>query len=98
MEVHGVHGQIAPISTASRAPQGLVTHDTSVSPKRNQRVYRGPLLVSVSILKRYATPTGVIIIGSRNTTRKKRRPGICCTTRRARPSASRYWTDTSTET
>ena len=36
--MNGVHCQISPIITASRAPQGLVTHDTSVSPKRNQRV------------------------------------------------------------
>jgi hypothetical protein len=56
------------------------------------------LLVSVSIRKRYATPTGVIIIGSRKTTRKKRRPGSRWTTSSARPRPSRYWTATSTTT
>src|SRR5713226_9812287 len=63
MKMNGVHCQTSPIITASRDPHGLVTQDTSVSPKCAQSGYSGPLLVSVSMRNRYATPTGVIIIG-----------------------------------
>ena len=33
MKMNGVHCHTSPIITASRAPQGFVTHDTSVNPK-----------------------------------------------------------------
>ena len=36
--------------------------------------------------------TGVIIIGSRNSTRKKRRPGKCCVASTASPRPSPNWT------
>ena len=37
-------------------------------------------------------PTGVIIIGSRKTTRKKRRPATSWAQRNASHSPSQYWT------
>ena len=52
MKMNGVHCQTSPIITASRAPQGFVTQETSVRPKRTHSGYSGPLLVSVSIWNR----------------------------------------------
>ena len=43
-------------------------------------------------------PTGVIIIGMKNTTRKKRRPASFCAHRKARPRPIRYCTATPPKT
>ena len=90
--MNGVHCQTSPIITAIRAPHGSLTHVKSCSPSASNTGTNGPFPVSVSIRNMYAMPTGVIVIGRRNTIRNRRRPARRWVTSSASPRPSRYWT------
>ena len=72
MNMNGVHCQTSLMITAMRAPHGSPSNVKSDRPAARHKGVMGPRWVSVSMRNMYATPTGVIISGTRNTTRKNR--------------------------
>ena len=98
MNMNGIHCQASPIITAVLAPQGITSHEDSSKPNHVTIGANGPLLISVNILNRYAIPTGVIIIGIKNTVLKKLLPLIFLTHSNAKPSPTKNWTSTPIKT
>ena len=96
--MNGVHCHVSPMITAARARTGVCVHEKSSNPSATHSGATGPCSVSVIMRNRNPMPTGVTIIGSRNTIRKKRFPRRFWVTSKARPSPSKNWTMTPTKT
>ena len=90
MYMNGIHCQTSPMITAIRAPHGSPRTAKSSMPAARKTGANGPPSVSVSIRNMYAMPTGVMVSGSRNTTRKNRWPGSRWMVSIASPRPIRY--------
>ena len=74
----------------ARAPRVAEDREVRHAGRREERARTGPPCVSVSIRNMYAMPTGVMVIGSRNTTRKNRWPASRWMVSIASPRPMRY--------
>ena len=87
----GIHCQESPTMTKARAAHGSTAHAKSPSPNHCQTGANGPFPVSANMRKVKPMPTGVTIIGRKNTTRKNVRPRMGWEQRTASPSPIRNW-------